>query len=261
MIDKEYRQLIQKEVDNLASDSERSQLQRYLSSNPEAKQLYESMMAMKHALDNAPQVDPPPGLREKIMRRVRAGQLTVPKRPAPVRTILDAFKARMSIGRVFAFSAGVAVGALLILLAGSDSGRFDALDPNHISGAMAPESLCDRMQVQDSRTFTAARLSGSIETKREGNVVVARLNIKSAVLIEIELKFDPDIMGLDGYSRSGPAGNLISAGNGRVVLKHQGENRYTLIFNSNQAAVSPLSYRISDGEEIIEGTLSTGQKR
>src|ERR1039457_7000151 len=70
MVDQKYFELINKEIDNTISASEKELLDRYLKSNPEACVMSQELAETEKLLDKMPDKDPSVSLKQRILNSI-----------------------------------------------------------------------------------------------------------------------------------------------------------------------------------------------
>ena len=76
MIDTKYIELIHREIDGLNSAHESAELQRFISSSHEAKDLYDELVAVSHMLHEIRSVDPSPNVKKIILNSIDTSRYT-----------------------------------------------------------------------------------------------------------------------------------------------------------------------------------------
>ena len=74
MIPEKYTEMIHRAIFETISERERGELDRYLSENPEAAALYDDLARMSGLMSETPGVEPPAGLKRRILNLVEAKQ-------------------------------------------------------------------------------------------------------------------------------------------------------------------------------------------
>jgi len=73
MIEKEYIELINKDIDKVINASEKEKLQNYLIKNPDAQAYFEDLRLLNNYLNRIPDPEPPAGLSKRIINSINFG--------------------------------------------------------------------------------------------------------------------------------------------------------------------------------------------
>src|SRR4030043_305357 len=115
MVDKKILQWIQKAVDGALSPLERRRLEHHLNRDEEAKRYYQEMMKLSRSLENIHPLEPPEGLRERVIDNINPGSIQV-KSIKPEHSKLREFFALRNLRPALAFAAGAAVMLVIVLV-------------------------------------------------------------------------------------------------------------------------------------------------
>lgn len=248
MIDERWDNLIQEELDGVATPTDRALLYDRLARDPDVRAAYEDMQRLSGAIREVHREEPPASLKIAVMNAI--GQET-PRQPVPVRThwsagLRGAFVARPILGSSFVFATGIAVGLLLFALVG----HSPTLDTQGLTGAMAPVERFERLG-QKNIDFNGVH--GQIETGLSGQGPCLYLDIESPVPAEITVGFLGQANAFRGFHQENPANGHVSVDAGGLRILHQGKNRYLL--TEAPAGQNDILVRIRVGEATLEERL------
>jgi len=248
MIDERWDDLIQEELDGVATPTDRALLYDRLARDPVVRTAYEDMQRLSSAIREVPREEPPSSLKIAIMNAI--GHEPV-RQPLPVRmgwwaNLRNTFVARPIWGGGFVFTTGLAVGLLLFALVG----RSPTLDTQGLTGAMTPAEHFQRVG-QKNIDFNGVR--GQMETGLSGQGPCLYLDLESAVPTEITVGFLGQANAFRGFHQETPANGQVSVDAGGVRILHQGKNRYLL--TEAPAGQSDILVRIRVGDATLEERL------
>ena len=251
MIDKRQLELVQGEIDGENSAAESVALRQELASNPECKAVYEDLKRVTEFLQQARPVEPPAGLREKILRSVEPA----PARPGRRAGAQDGagWLAWLTPRTAAAFAMGllVAFGAVS-LQKFSGSG---ALDADQLVGTMTRPSV-SRSAPADRIRIELDGLSGSVGVEPQGQYLVVEFDLEAARAAEMVAVFDGAGASFSGLvQRRGKPGAIAAAGR-EISVTGDGEQQYALFLNNRDD--SPVSLELKfylDGRLVHEAGL------
>ena len=234
-IDKKYIRMMNEEIDGVISDSDAESLDEYVRSDPEAARYYEELQAAVRAIDETGEVEPPPGLRERIFDSVygRNGRVAV-TRPSEGHAFWRSF--------VPIFAAGVAAGFILFAAIRQLPGRSHE-EPGHgatIGAVQNGDAAAER--------FDAHGVSGSVLPEFESGSLTVTIQITSDVDASILLEFEEG-SSFESIRSTEGAAYQMEVDDKSLLLVHQGGAEYIVRFRS--AGPTQLVMRIfSDGQTI-----------
>ncbi len=143
MIDERLRELMNGEIDGENSAEESRELREALGSDEEARRYFDDLAELGRRFESAGGIDPPPALRRRILEsttRVEAAGtpgVSTPSRPAR-RSLADSLREAFTPRLAYAFAAGVAVGAILLVVVSGPGREATRVSPEDVRGTMAP---------------------------------------------------------------------------------------------------------------------------
>ena len=248
MIDKRHLELIQGEIDgeNSAADSEA--LRQEFASNPEYRAIYEDLKRVSDFLQQAKQVEPPAGLREKIIRAVAPARPAVPARPRP-----DAAPASPGwLSWLTPRTAGAFAMGLLVAFGAMSLQKFSDgadLDTTQLVGTMTrpagPGSASG-----DQIELALDGLAGSVSLDRQGPYLVVEFDLESARTAEMVAVFEGAGAGFSGLVQRRGEASSIAAGGREISVSGGGEQQYALLLNNPDNGAVSLALKF-----FVEGRL------
>lgn len=256
MTDPRSIELIQARLDGEISAAERQELESRLQADPELAGLEEKLAALTDVLARVEAVEPPAGLRKRIISAVV---------PSPRRSNATPVAPRWRLPQVFGYGMAAAFGAAVAAIAlqiGSfgEPGRTDVSAligtmssyPGSQTGQQASAGESAQRIVLDS-----AALSGSIDTYARGGVVILEFDLAATRPVEIMADYSPSRLSFSGFARSGDAVASLNTGPGQLRMSAQKDHRYAVLFNPDGQAGSIIELRfVADGrlldKQIVE---------
>ena len=247
MIDEKWDDLIQEELDGVATPADRVLLYDRLALDPDVRTAYEDMQRLSSAIREVPREEPPASLKIGIMNAIGHGApRPVPAHRSPWAGLRDAFVARPIWGGGFVFGTGIATGLLLFALVG----HSPTLETQGLTGAMAPAERFDRVE---HKNIDFNGVHGQMETGHSSQGPCLYLDIDSAVPAEITVGFLGQMNAFRGFHQENPANGQVSVDAGGLRILHQGKNRYLL--TEAPAGQNEIHVRIRVGEATLEERL------
>jgi len=205
MVNERTVYLINAGIDGELSPEERAELDAILDASVEARSLQAELHRLTSAMENLPEREPPAGLTERILERIRV--------PAPVRR--PAVRSpRFSLSGLFASfqpaQAGLAFAAGLLVTVGfyetalRDNGTDDL---SSMVGTMAANSKQSVGELQSTLTIAQPGLSGTVFTTEVGEFVVMNFDLDLTERSEILIDVAEAGMSFGGVARASAGGD------------------------------------------------------
>ncbi|MBM4169940.1 MAG: hypothetical protein FJ215_12415 [Ignavibacteria bacterium] len=249
MIDDRHRELINASIDGQLSEQEREYLGQYLAANPEAKVLHDQLTELSRALSVVSHTDPPPQLRESILRTVRIKHGEQERR-SPIFRWTATFGTRNRFAFAYVFSAGIILGVALsaVIWNLERETRFDDRD---LTGTLATPPTRNGYIHVERKDFAEGIVQGSLEIRRAGNSILADLVVNSAEEVEVITQYNENEMRLTGFRHVQEGISDIAVSEGRVQFKNKGDNQYLLFLNDREPVGGMLHLRIYSATGLL----------
>ena len=254
MNDKELQQLMNNQLDGIATPEESERLSRALDSREDLRAEYRKLGGVFAVLSRVDVEEPPSDLKQNVMREIRRRE-AAPSRIGRFHWIRAALQAISP----YSFAAGAALGVLafalltgnLITRPGADVGRFMGT-----MGGPFGQATYHRIS---SRDFVLRTGVVHVEVLSGGDEYLARIASTAPPGTDLVLSFDPAVWSVEGLRQQGTAGNEVMLGIGRLSVRMQqlGESQYLLYLARKGPAGSPLRIAIHSQEESVNGELAT----
>jgi hypothetical protein len=259
MIDAEFVELINMEIDGVLSSRDRAKLRSYLESNPEAAEYYGRLNSTVAAIESVSDPEPPAHLEEKILAAVPFGHYptAASARGFGARVERWFLALRLQYAAVFIF--GIVFGLLVYSAISYDDGNgAGGLESGDFWGTMGQISKIDGMEPAGKLDVDFNEVTGKVSFYEHGAKLVADVSLASSDEIEWTLDGGTANVSFDGYrSISGSSGNVVASGTGLRVLQ-TGEAHYLLFFTHRDHPMEPLMIRIFSADQLLlERSLTT----
>ena len=262
MKDRERQELMNDQLDGVATPEESEQLKQLLQSSEGAQVEYRKLGQVFTALSQAHSEEPPAGLKQDVLREIRLRSAASPAREGWLETIVSAFRGRPAFRYAYSFAAGAALGVLAFaVISGSVMNRA-GIDLSPVTGTMLAPSEGTIYRRISSREFKLREGYVLVETLLAKDKLLARLTLDAPLGTDLLLEFDPDVWGALAV-RQETAGNEVMLGSGRLSVRIQrlGQSQYLLYLARRGPAGSPLRIDIHSSDETVHGELDTGAPR
>jgi len=239
MIDKKYIELMNKEIDKVISEDEKTALHNYLSTDIEAKEYYNELLLTNDYLDTLPDPEPSENLKKYIINSIDFSRYSSLENRKSFWNFLYIPKFKYA----YIFAAGLIAGIILISIF---SNNPDFLDPaKNISGTMGVNS-----KIVKEIPLKFSDISGKIELIKTGNNFSVYANFNSAQKFDFVIKYPSDV---EFQSISPAPDNNIEFTKGENLLKttNLGSQQYRLLFLKNNTKTSTIHIQLVKSKSII----------
>lgn len=248
MIDPNVLEIMNLELDGRATESQRAELHRYLESNPEARDYFESLGGLVRQLNAHPEVEPPAELHHRVVAAVDAAMTATPHR-TPARRWRSPFRMRGLAPFLF----GVVTGVFLLAAIQFDrSGAFDfakGFNPSEVGGTMAPPAGIRPVGSIDIPADEAG-VSGKVDLLAGGSQAVAEVSFDSDTPVSWIIDHDP---GLAVTRVETGKGGTFSVVPGEVQAVHPGHGQQEIVFSGRAKSIQSIVLKVvKDGHVVFE---------
>ncbi|MGB5586874.1 MAG: hypothetical protein WBN78_03810 [Gammaproteobacteria bacterium] len=262
MTDSRSIDLIQARLDGVISAADLKELEIALQADAELVDIQQQMGKLTQVLDRMEAVEPPPGLRNRILGAVQPSPQRsnrsnrskivplVPRRPVPQ---------WFGYGIAAAFGAIVAAVALQIGTIGTGT----RADVSALVGTISKIGNAQRDAGQrDPGTHPAAAgqqivlnsgaLTGLIETSFQDGLVVLDFNLTGSAPVEITAEYSPSRLSFNGFVRSDDAMAALDTEPGLLRVSAQRDHRYAVFFAPGGEGPGVIELRLVADGRLIE---------
>ncbi|MGB5256407.1 MAG: hypothetical protein WBN07_02505 [Woeseiaceae bacterium] len=246
-IDQKYIDLINADLDGEIGDSDRIDLQAFLSQNAEGRALHDELSALATTLDAVEALEPPPHLRHLIMESVRPAP-AARRRPGFMQTLF----ATPAVGYAATFAAGV-----LLTLGLVNSGQISISAFDDVTGLVG--SVADPVQADTvgSISIDETSIAGTVALRSSGSMLILDFDLVALEPIEIEADYTDKTIWFNGFAQLESSGTTVSAETGRVRLGMEGKRRYAVYLQNLGGRNTTVNLRFkADGRVVHEASLN-----
>ena len=245
------KDLIQAEIDGLATPEEREALRAWAERDPSVREELREMRGLADVLARVPTVAPPQDLAAGIMRAVRLSKERPARRP------LAELRALWPSGRTFLpFAYAAAAGAAACFLA------IRAFSGGAVPGSSVPDSAAVGTMMAPSgdlighSELVAPGVRGQASLRKAGSSYAIEISLETPESGEIGVRFDPNDTLFVGIA--GPSHGLVrvESAEGVVHFSQQSNQRVNVILASRVPHATRVSMELTGGSgRSAEGTL------
>lgn len=250
-IDQKYVDLIHAQLDGEIDDRDRAELDAFIASNPDARELHISLQTMCDQLASLAEVEPPPHLQYAILDAFTTSK---PRKIAASRqefTMRHLFAAPV-FRHAVAFAAGV---FMTLALVNSNQISDSAFDD--VTGLVG--TITETETINTGPNFinvTSNAIAGTVSIHKSGSLTVVDFNLSAAGPVEIVAGFSKLDLWFKGFAQLENDGASVSANSGEVKMQMQGKNRYAMYLEHAGQADAAVNLKFyTSGRLIHEADL------
>jgi hypothetical protein len=249
MIEEQYIELINKEIDGELTTIEQEKLHSYLGSNPDAQNFYDELRQTANLLSQIPKVEPSPNIKKYVMNTIDLKRYSTAKKRIRFRSIFSRLFFKPIPKLVYAFALGILVGILVYsaLLENVISKR--GMDTKNFYGTIGVIEKSDLKTVKDI-PIALHEINGTVSIKRYKNIVVLETDLHTLKETEIQLEYDNSHLQFSHFSSGSRAKISFDAGENFVRSFAAGDIRFVLFFTEVAADDKPIILKISIMGEV-----------
>lgn len=262
MIEPKFIELMNMELDGALPERDRTQLHEYLSSAPEATKYFEGLRAAVEAANSVEQVEPPAGLRGKILDAV---PFSHPHVEAPLRGFAGWRENWFTMPR-FRYAAffvfGIAFGVLVYSAMNYDAQRGEGeLNISHFLGTMKQFTSSDGFKQTRAFDVDLDRVQGQLNLHESDRLLLAEVALDASGEIDWVVEYDARDVSFDGYRSFNGGESDVTAAKTEMRVHQTGDTHYLLFFTRKSHPVTPFVVKIFSADRmLLEHTLSPAAK-
>ncbi len=246
MRDSDFLELANKVIDDMASEDERAALETALNESMQRRLDFEQLSTVVGILDAVRPVEPPEGLRNRILAAIPAGD-EASSRPSLAgrwRGMIDAVGARPKLAVAYAVVTGLVVG---IIGFGAIWGTVPS-DSANVFGTMSSYLGADEFQSADRARVDDGALRADVVLKVSDEAFRVELDLSTARAVDVEVTVIPPEKRWSGIVRAeGSAEFDASMGDGMLTLKRLQSGKYAFIGQRRADAGGEVRVAFQDG--------------
>jgi hypothetical protein len=254
--DRELQELMNAEMDGVATAQESARLRSLLKTRPDARSEFERLKGVVAALEHLEMEEPPASLKQDILRAARTHAAPAPERTGWAARVASWMGGGGGPRQAYSFAVGAALGVLVLALLTGNLLSRPGSDSRSWTGTMLPLRGTEGYRVINSRTFTLAQGSFLAQALSGRGGFAVKLAGDLPVGSELELTYEPsdwDVVSLTQET----TGNEVLLGTGRlsVRMRRPGHSQYLLELARKGTAGSPLRMAIHSPDGYVQGEL------
>lgn len=249
MLNKEFIELINQEIDGENSIEESTRLKTYLAQNSEASAYYEDQAKLSEILARIENVDPPTNLKKNILNSLSSQRYAKRETRNIWQTVLQVLNKKFNHRYALAFSAGLAVGLLVFVLV-NNLGKSIRLNVNDLTGTILLRDVSDKLKAIDQLEFQGESSRASLMLKSANDLVLIESQVESDSPIELLFEFDQEDLSFVGVRQSDDSAHFVIQ-IGRITLTHDGSNQYWIVFRKRGSVATTVRFRIIKNSVLL----------
>ncbi len=241
-------------LDGVATAEERSEFERLVAADPNARARFEERRELFETLGRVLTPTPPDDLRDSILATIRNESRPM-SRSSGVGNWRSLLARHPTLGLSYAVAAGLVIGSLITLATMGTINR--APGPNaSISGTMGTPLGAEHSLDHARLDFPGGNLEAA--TSSFGRIVRLHLRGHASVPVELTIAFRPHELHLVSIVPPESGSMSITRSNGRLLLKTDREMNLEVNWDPRVPAASPLRIgcRVNGKEETMIMTVS-----
>jgi len=248
MTEKDYIDLMHREVDGLLSETEKVKLQQYLNKNPRFNDLYQEIIQTADLANRIDDVDPPLNLKKNILNSIDSNRYHTNDAVGRERSLLlDWFTSKNS-RVVLAFAAGLLVGIILYSVFIIDAGQNQQLNNLNFYGTIGiPENVNFKMLDQISHESSA--LNGHIRLFKYDAIIWFEINLTPTTQCDLIFSFDQSILRFSDLKPLDYTQTMIDNGQSNLKITLYEPSRFLLLFTQLTPENTLLDLKIAPKSE------------
>jgi anti-sigma factor RsiW len=238
-----FDELIQRDLDGETTPAEREELQRGVAADPGVRARYEMMHEMVERLDKLSPIEPPAGMRGRIVEAYSRREAETPRHAMPAAALPQ--RRRRVFHLAYAAAAGLLIGLASAPLIFSDR---SAIDPAEATGAMVSHPG-EQRRVVDRLAGAGSNGRAELEIVRSHSSLTLQAHVRPQRPGRVTIGWDSGLA-LSGFSRE-QAGEPPLFGNGEATFITGGAESIILSFRIDPMAAPAGGWSISIDDELL----------
>lgn len=253
MADDRFEELASLALEGESTPEERIALEALLSESAERRAEYEDLAVTFDLLAQVEMVEPPPGLKGRIMGGLPVEQNAPARRrsaPSVFARAMAALNEAMSARPAFAFAYSMALGVIVGAAAWSFiADAPPAPAPSEVSGTIAPREAAALLRPVAEYAVDADGVGGTVRLLAGGDRLFLDLELAALAETEARVRFEPEALRWQGLTRMDERSMAtLTARDGEATLTFSGAAHYLLSFEP-LGSPSSLALTVEQGGE------------
>lgn len=250
-------ELANRALDGDLTEQEISDFEAALKTDPTLREIQKSIQSVDILMRDATSVEPPPQLRQNVMRAVKEHHAANSAQPGWLTGVISRVKRKMEIQPSMGIGFGFAMGVLL--LAGVSTMTdipWNSVGGPEAVGTIGNQKIIDNAAITNAIDISVeGKFSGLVEFEWTDRSVSIDVSIESPEALTVALEFestDLEIISIENLSESITD---INYDMGSILISHDGSTSFSLVFERQSAKTSDLTLIVSQAGEILNETV------
>jgi hypothetical protein len=248
MTEKQYIELINKEVDGLLSEKEKDQLQNYLEKDPKAKSLYQEINKTSDMRKFVDDIDPSTNLKKGILNTIDINRYASEHRTNFLRLTISDWYTRLNPKLVYAFAAGVIIGLIMYSVFLTEAIQDQPLDNIKFYGTIGIPENANISQL-DQVTLDFPEVTGTVGFYKFDDIIWFEIDMTNSDRCTIAFKFDPTKIIFDSFKPLKHSINSVGNKKNIVTLTVNENGHFLLLFRQNSTENTQINLQITPATE------------
>lgn len=251
-----FEELMERKLGDGLSAAESRELEAIIARDPVLREEHDLLMRTNRLLAELTPIEPPPDLKECIMRQVSAVPVAAHRKASFAARAGSAIRAALDLHRRPILKVGfaascVAAAALVVTIVNRP------IDPVMVSGSMLPD--LSHLVMTDQVAITQDGTTGVAWVEVDSGTVVLTIDLLSPDDMAVAVSYPvADLQLLEvGASDGKPVTALNSPG--QIRLSHQGSRQITLVFSALTSEEPSLNLQVGSGTPYYLATGRSGR--
>lgn len=240
-IEQKFIDLINADIDGEISESDKAELQAFLDSSADGRDLHDELSSLCATLNEIGQEDPPPHMKHVVMNSLAPAR---PEEASP--SFLQVLFATPALKYAATFAAGV---FLTLSIVNSNQVADRAFDD--VTGLVGTVAEPVDTQMATSIHVNRADIAGTVSLRSAGSLMILDFDLVARDHIDIEADYSDRTIWFNGFAQLESDGTTVSAETGRIRLGMEGKRRYAVYLHNEGDRETTVTLRFLAGGELI----------
>lgn len=260
MLNERALELINADVDGELGPDERAELSSILAASPDLRSAHAELRRLGELLGGLPAQEPPPGLAERILARIRLPERRTAATGFSLSRLLAGFQPAQA---GLAFAAGLLITVSVYELAGPGGQEADLSD---MVGTMIADPDAGAGTPMSSATISQAGVSGTVSLSDMGSYLVMNFDLEAAAETEVVVELAEAGLSFGGIAHAAVGGNAdtesFAVSGGTLRVANRGRQHFTVFLRrleEHGLEGRSIDFQVSQsGGKAYRGSLTLG---
>lgn len=254
-------ELLSASADGDLTSAEQAELDNLLSESEEARKLQRELEGLDELLEGLADLDPPPGLRDEIMRKMPFQISQAEATPTRASWLSDWLPIQW--GSILRYGVSTAFGALLVVAVYESRPDFGGtIDITELVGTMAPDAGGADRTVLDRFSFDTTGVSSIARLEQIDDALVLDVRIDTDQLVEVAIDFAATGLEFEALAQTTNHIDAIQFADHVLRVKGRGQRRFAVLLRKHDDTSFASEAKINleywrNGIFLQQGTLSS----